>query len=221
MRMKKMLMIIIVLAIIFVGMILYRNMAVNNKTQVNIQEIEKIEETIQKIYLWKEVTGEALPTFEDSNQAKEIWVWEVVKNNLENYEVSYEEIGEKAKEIFGKEFTKEFPKEGNESLNYESTTQKYIATEIELDQKEDTFLLDEIQKTKEGYEVEIIEYLEDYGEENNIVIRNTKEEEIGRVSTSDSETKIQEIVKDQKDRFIKKKILLIQENDQLIVKKVE
>ena len=59
--MKKMLIIIVVLASILIGMIIYKNMAIGSKNDVNIQEVGKIEENISKIYLWKEVTGDALP----------------------------------------------------------------------------------------------------------------------------------------------------------------
>lgn len=86
---------------------------------------------------------------------------------------------------------------------------------------EDSFLLNNIEKNKDGYIVEIVEYLEDYSEENSVIIRNLQEEEIGRVGVSDSETKIQEIVKNNIDRFGKKKVYLKTENNNLIVQKVE
>ncbi len=221
--MRKMLIIIGLLVIIFVGMVIYRNVRIkdNQNNNVSIEEIQKIEETISRVYMWKEVTGEALPEFQDINSADEKWIWEAVKNNLENYEVTYEEIEEKAKEIFGENFNKEFPKEGNSSFEYNSETNKYIATEVEFDQEEDSFLLDNISKTDNGYEVEIIEYLEDYSEADTVIIKTTNDEEIGRVAASDSETKIQEIVKNNKDRFTKKKVYLKQENDNLIIQKVE
>lgn len=219
--MKKMFIIIIVLAMILIGMIIYKKTAVGTKNNVNVQEIEEIENYISKIYMWKEITNEALPTFEDVNYSDDLWVWEVVKKNLENYEVSGEEIQTIATEIFGKEFNKQFPKEGNKSFIYDETSEKYLATETVLDEKEDTFLLNNIEKTKEGYTIEIIEYLEDYAEENKITIRNLQEEEIGQVGINDSETKIQEIVKNSIDRFSKKKIYLKNENDNLTVQKVE
>ena len=86
---------------------------------------------------------------------------------------------------------------------------------------EDSFLLNNIEKNKEGYIVEIVEYLEDYSEENSVIIRNLQEEEIGRVGVNDSETKMQEIVKNNIDRFGKKKVYLKTENNNLIVQKVE
>ena len=205
------------------GMVIYRNVRMQNNesNNVSIEEIQKIEEKILSVYMWEEVTGEALPEFQDINDADEKWIWEVVKNNLENYEVTYDEIEEEAKLIFGENFNKEFPKEGNSSFEYNSETDKYIATEVEFDQEEDSFLLDNIIKTETGYEVEIIEYLEDYSEEESVIVRNTNDEEIGRVSISESETNMQDIVKNNKDRFTKKKVYLVQENDNLNLQKVE
>ena len=69
--------------------------------------------------------------------------------------------------------------------------------------------------------MEIVEYLADYSEENNIIIRNTNEEEIGRLSVTDDETKMQEIVKNNIEKFTKKEITLKKEGDLLVVTKVE
>ena len=67
--MRKMIVAIIILLIIFVGMIIYRNMAISSSNQVSVQEIEQIQTYITKIYMWKEVTAEALPTFENINKS--------------------------------------------------------------------------------------------------------------------------------------------------------
>ena len=160
--MKKLIAIIIILVIIFVGMVVYKNVAINTSNNISIQEISQIETYITKIYMWKEITGQALPNFEDINQAEDVWIWEVVKKNLEDYEFFYEEIQEKAKDLFGEKLTKEFPKEGTEYIIYDEKIDKYYAVGMGLDQLDDLFLLNEIQKTPTGYEVEIIEYLEDY-----------------------------------------------------------
>ena len=53
--MKKMVIIIVVLAGILISMIIYKNIAVGSKNNINIQEIQKIEEDISNIYLWKEL----------------------------------------------------------------------------------------------------------------------------------------------------------------------
>ena len=218
--MKKMLVIIVILAMILVSMIIYKNIAINKNKSVNVQEVEQIEEYISKIYMWKEITKEALPTFENINNANELWVWEVIKKNLETYETTYEEIQQKGKELFGEKFERQIPKEGNDSFYYDKESNKYLATEIVLDEEEDSFLLNDIEKEGEKYKVKIIEYIEDYSEENKVIIRNLQEEEIGRVSTSDSETKIKEIVKNNKERFSQKNIEIKKEKDNLVIEKV-
>ena len=218
--MKKMLVIIVILAMILVSMIIYKNIAINKNKSVNVQEVEQIEEYISKIYMWKEITKEALPTFENINNANELWVWEVIKKNLETYETTYEEIQQKGKELFGEKFERQIPKEGNDSFYYDKESNKYLATEIVLDEEEDSFLLKDIEKEGEKYKVKIIEYIEDYSEENKVIIRNLQEEEIGRVSTSDSETKIKEIVKNNKERYSQKNIEIKKEKDNLVIEKV-
>lgn len=218
--MKKMLVIIVILAMILVSMIIYKNIAINKNKSVNVQEVEQIEEYISKIYMWKEITKEALPAFENINNANELWLWEVIKKNLETYETTYEEIQQKGKELFGEKFERQIPKEGNDSFYYDKESNKYLATEIVLDEEEDSFLLKDIEKEGEKYKVKIIEYIEDYSEENKVIIRNLQEEEIGRVSTTDSETKIKEIVKNNKERFSQKNIEIKKEKDNLVIEKV-
>lgn len=222
--MRKMLIIIGILSIIFFGMIAYRKLEVKNSTTVNAGEVTQIQSYIEKIYLWKEETKEALPTFSDINQANDKWIWEVVKNNLDDYEISLEEANEKVKELFGKECNKQMPKEGNSSFIYNEESVKYEATGVELDNKQDTFLINNITKTKDGYQVEIIEYLINHMNENNIIVENTNEESLGTVGNSANDAKIQDIVKQNKSRFTKKKITLKKESESensLVVEKVE
>lgn len=206
-------------------MVVYKNVAINTSNNISIQEISQIETYITKIYMWKEITGQALPNFEDINQAEDVWIWEVVKKNLEDYEFFYEEIQEKAKDLFGERLTKEFPKEGTEYIIYDEKIDKYYAVGMGLDQLDDLFLLNEIQKTPTGYEVEIIEYLEDYSqtlneEDDFVIIRNTNEEEIGRVNSKEEE-KVKEMVKNHIDKLSKKKIVLKLENEKLYVESVK
>ena len=217
--MKKMIVTIIILLIIFVGMIIYRNMAISSSNQVSVQEIEQIETYITKIYMWREVTNEALPTFENINEASDMWTWEAVKKNLEDYELSYDQIQEKAKELFGTDFTKEFPREGTENFTYDEQTGKYYATGMGLDQEEDCFLLNQINPTDTGYEVEIVEYLEDYSQESQIIIKNLKDEEIGKVEEN-QESSSQDIVKNNLDKFTKKIVTLKKEGDNIYVQRV-
>lgn len=219
--MRKMLVIIVILLLIFVGMICYKKVAVAKSSDIKANEVIQVEEAISKVYLWEEVTNEALPKFSNINNAEDKWIWEAVKNNLENYELEYDEIQLKAKELFGQNFTKEFPKEGNQSFSHSEEMQKYIAEEIETDQKEDDFLLEQIKRIENGYEVEILEYIADYTEENIIIVKNTNDEELSRISASEDESAIQNVVKSKKDNCTRKKVTLKKENENLIVEKVE
>ena len=221
--MKQLIATICVLLVIFVGMLIYKKQEIN-KDNVNAEEVEKIQEYINKIYMWKEVTDEALPVFEDINQAPDKWVWEVIKNNLDEYQVTKEQIMQKGKEIFGENFNKEFPDEGTQALLYQKETNTYVASETNLDNKEDSFFINKIEKTQDGYTVEVVEYLEDYSnveslteedlqkneEELNysIYLENLNGDRISELKNNDGETKVIETVKANLDKFTKKVITL-------------
>lgn len=228
--MKKLIVIIVILLLIFVGMYMYKHNKIigNQSTEVSIDEINKIETYLQKIYMWREITGDALPVFDDINDAPDVWLWEVVKKNLEEYTLTYEQLQDKAKEIFGEDLQKEFPKEGYEYMEYNEETNTYYAIGSGLDNQEDVFLLDKIQKQDNGYTVQIVEYLEDYSEgyetsdgAYNIQIKNLKDEIIGEVNSEESETNIQQVVKDNINRFTKKEVnLKTDENGSIYVTSV-
>lgn len=227
--MKKLLAIICILLVILIGMYFYKNNM--NQNIVTASEVEEIQEYISKIYMWQEITGEALPKFDDINNAPDLWTWEVVKKNLEDYELEYDEIQKKAVEIFGDKFTKQFPKEGSEYIYYNENLGKYITTGIGLDTLDDTFFIKNINKTKEGYQVEIVEYLEDYEnsmgieDENEIYeiyIKNLEQETVATIKSNEGETKIIETVKNNIDSFTTKVINLIKNSDgKLYIKSVE
>ena len=213
--MKKLVAIICILLVIFVGM--YVNRSKSNQNLITATEVEKVEEYISKIYMWKEITGDALPKFDNINDAPDVWTWEVVKKDLENYEITKDEIQNKATELFGNQFKKEFPQEGTEYMQYDEKLGKYISTGIELDTLDDCFYIKNIRKTKDGYEVEIAEYLEDYvnslgvEDENEIYeiyIKNLNEETIANVKNTEGETKIIEVVKENLDKFTTKTVNL-------------
>mgnify|MGYP000499045277 FL=1 len=213
--MKKLVAIICILLVIFVGM--YVNRSKSNQNLITATEVEKVEEYISKIYMWKEITGEALPKFDNINDAPDVWTWEVVKKDLENYELTKDEIQNKATELFGNQFKKQFPQEGTEYMQYDEKLGKYISTGIELDTLDDCFYIKNIRKTKDGYEVEIAEYLEDYvnslgvEDENEIYeiyIKNLNEETIANVKNTEGETKTIEVVKENLDKFTTKTVNL-------------
>ena len=227
--MKKLVAIICVLLVIFICM--YINKTKSSQKIVTASEVEKVEEYISKIYMWKEVTEEALPEFNNINEAPDLWTWEVVKKNLEDYELTYEEIQQKATELFGKQFTKQFPKEGTEYIQYDEQTDKYITSGIGLDSLDDSFLIKNINKNKNEYDVEIVEYLEDYSnsagvededEVYDIYIKNLNQDTIATIKSNEGETKAIETVKENIDKFTTKTIKLIKDSDgNIYVKQVE
>ncbi len=215
--MKKFIIIIFVLVLLFIGMLISKNI-IAKKNQVGIEEVEKIENYINQIYIEKEIVGESIPYFESINKAKEKWIWEVVKKNLEDDKITYEMLQEKAKELFGEDFKLEFPKEGTDYLTYNAEENYYQDIPSEMDNQGSFFLLNKIEKVQDGFEVEIIEYLEDYSEMDYIIIKNLNQEEISKTSTQKSEEGI-EIVKRNKDKFTKKKILLKNKDQKLAIQK--
>ena len=98
----------------------------------------------------------------------------------------------------------------------------YYATSIELDEEEDRFIINDIKKNKNEYEVEIIEYLEDYSDtitseeetSGNVHIKNFDNEVVFDVPNNESESTIIDKVKENKDRFSKKVVKLIRNSDE-------
>ena len=160
-----------------------------------------------------------------------MWVWEVVKKDLEDYELSYDEIQEKAKEIFGDNFNKQFPKEGSEYIKYDENLEKYVTTGIGLDTQDDLFYIKQINKAKDGYEVEIVEYLEDYensmgiedeSEVYDIYIKNLNQETVATIESNENETRKIEVIKENIDKFTTKTVKLMKNSEgKIFVESVE
>lgn len=208
-----------VLVIIYFGLAVYKNCELENerkKTNITVEDVEKIEKYINQIYMWKEITQEAIPTFSNINEANPLWLWNAVAKNIEDKEITYEVLMNKSKELF--DCNLEFPKEGDwYIMPYDGV---YYVEGINLDNEEDKFLISNIIKTENGYEVNIIEYLEDnmYLEENKIIIKNTTGKIIGNIPNTDY--KIIDFVKVNKKEFIQKKLILKCKEDRLYVEKV-
>lgn len=225
--MKKLFAIIGVLLLIFIFLLIYRINLKNNR--INIQDVEKIQQYISKIYMWKEVTGEALPKFDNVNDAPYLWIWEVVKRNFEDYEISYDDIEYKATEIFGSNIDMKFIDQDLDYIEYDTKTSKYINTGFALDTIDDSFIIKDIKKTREGYEVDIIEYLEDYGQKDldenrdfDINIENLNNDIVEVVKESESESRIIDIVKENSSKFSMKSINLIKDpSGSLVIESVE
>ena len=220
--MKKMIVTIIILLIIFVSMVIYKD--IEKKSEVKIDEVNQIEEYMKKIYGWKEVTNEALPEFDDINNADEKWIWGTVRENIDDYEIEYNKIEETIKELYGKEFKKQYPKEGTEFISYDSESQKYQIKEINLDAMKDSYLLNTIEKNSDGYTIEIIEYLIDYTDSENgkIFIKNLNDENIYELKEDQVvESNLKKLIKQDISKFSKKKITLEKEEEKLVIRKVE
>lgn len=220
--MKKMIATIIVLLIIFIGMLIYRTS--EKEAEIKVDEVNKIEDYMEKIYGWKEVTGEALPEFSDINAAEEKWLWGMVRKNIEDYEIDYEKIENTAKELYGENLKKEYPKEGGEFIFYNEQNAKYEIKEITLDAIKDTFFLNKIDKSKDGYTAEIVEYLVDYtnSDEGKIIIKNFNEETIYELTEEEAtEGNTKKIVKENLEKFTKKQVTLEKEGERIVIKKVE
>ena len=182
---------------------------IEKKSEVKIDEVNQIEEYMKKIYGWKEVTNEALPEFDDINNADEKWIWGTVRENIDDYEIEYNKIEETIKELYGKEFKKQYPKEGTEFISYDSESQKYQIKEINLDAMKDSYLLNTIEKNSDGYTIEIIEYLIDYTDSENgkIFIKNLNNENIYELKEDQVvESNLKKLIKQDISKFSKKKI---------------
>ncbi len=225
--MKKLIITICILLLIFLTLFFYTKTN-QQKQELTIEEIEKIEKYISTIYMWKEVTKDALPKFNTINEAPEKWIWEVVKKNIDNYDLlTIEEINKKGKEIFGDKLEKEYQKDQKDIFILNQETNSYEPISTELDNLNDTFFINKIEKEKKGYKVEIVEYLEDYTEETmgkeeyEISIKNTKEEEISKVKNTEENQKIIEEVKNNIEKFNKKTIQLEKTSNGIICKNVQ
>ena len=220
--MKKMIVTIIILFIIFISMVIYRNS--QKEAEIKVDEVNKIENYIEKIYGWKEITNEALPEFTDINNVDEKWLWAIIRENIEDNEIQYEEINKKAKEIYGDKFNKEFPKQGNEFISYNEETQKYNINQITLDAISDVYLLNKIERENNGYKVEIVEYLIDYTnvENGKVEIKNLKDEKIYELKEEEATAgNVKKVVKENIGKFSKKKVYLEKEDERIVVKKIE
>ena len=220
--MRKMIVTIIILFIIFISMVIYRNS--EKEAEIKIDEVNKIENYIEKIYGWKEVTNEALPKFDNVNNADEKWIWGIVRENINDSEIDYKIIEEKAKELYGNKFEREYPKEGTDFIMYDSNKEKYIVKRISIDAIKDTFLLNKIDRENNGYMIEIIEYLVDYTNSDNgkVSIKNLDEETIYELTEEEAtDGNIKKVVKENIDKFTKKKVTLENEDGRIVIIKVE
>jgi len=216
--MKKMFITIIILLIIFIGLLIFRT---NEKeAEIKIDEINKIEEYIKKIYGWKEITDQALPEFDNINNANEKWIWGILRDNIDDNEIEYEKIEKTRKELFGNNFNKEYPKDGTDFISFDEQSGKYQVKQMNIDAINDTFLINKIEKNNNGYDVEIVEYLVDYtnSDTGKIKIKNVNDEEIYELTEEEAtDGNIKKVVKENMDRFTKKQVILEKSNENIYI----
>lgn len=219
--MKKMFITILILLIIFIGLLIFRT---NEKeAEIKIDEINKIEEYIKKIYGWKEITDQALPEFDNINNANEKWIWGILRDNIDDNEIEYEKIEKTRKELFGNNFNKEYPKDGTDFISFDEQSGKYQVKQMNIDAINDTFLINKIEKNNNGYDVEIVEYLVDYtnSDTEKIKIKNTNDEEIYELTEEEAtDGNIKKVVKENMDKFTKKQVKLESSNEKLFITSV-
>lgn len=216
--MKKMFITIVILLIIFIGLLIFRT---NEKeAEIKIDEINRIEEYIKKIYGWKEITDQALPEFDNINNANEKWIWGILRDNIDDNEIEYEKIEKTRKELFGNNFNKEYPKDGTDFISFDEQSGKYQVKQMNIDAINDTFLINKIEKNNNGYDVEIVEYLVDYtnSDTEKIKIKNTNDEEIYELTEEEAtDGNIKKVVKENMDRFTKKQVILEKSNENIYI----
>ena len=130
-------------------MVVYKNSLA--KAELTIDEINKIEEYMDKIYSYKEITGVALPEFDSPQNADEEWFWGIVRKNIDDYEIDNNKVQDTITELFGSNLNKEFQKEGTKFITYNEEKQKYITKELQIDAIKDSFYIQKIDKQDNVY----------------------------------------------------------------------
>ncbi|MBR0350810.1 MAG: hypothetical protein IJH76_03180 [Clostridia bacterium] len=220
--MKKMIVTIIILLIIFISMVVYKNSLA--KAEVTLEEINQIEEYMDKIYSYKEITGIALPEFDNPQNADEKWIWGIVRKNIDDYEIDKSKVQGTINDLFGNTLNKEFPNDGTEFITYNEEKQIYITKELQIDAIKDSFYIKKIEKNDNEYSVHIVEYLVDYTDEsgNKAIIKNLSDETIKELSQKQAtEENITKAVKENMSKFNKKEVTLEKQGENIVIKKVE
>lgn len=159
---KKVIIILIIILIILAYFF-------TRKTEVTESERARISVYLEEIYGWKMLYDEALPKFNNINDANEDWIWDRVQQRLNKYEntdedylFSYSQIEKAQKYLFGDKLKKQFPVAGTEFLTYDEETKSFLSSGIGLGDEEDCFVISDITKRANKYTVEIIEYIVDH-----------------------------------------------------------
>ncbi len=220
--MKRFIVIIFILLVILICLVINKNLVLGNEIEnISVQEVQKIETYISKIYTRKDGNLEAIPEFETISGFDNIWIWEVLKQNIgDNYELQYGDFEEQSKEIFGPSFNLVFPKDGITTFEYMSELGYYVPTNTTFNNENSEFILDKIEKVDGGYIVQIVEYIEQYltDEEQTIILKDTQGNIIG-TTIIENQASIKEMIKSEEEKFTKKEIYLKEINGEIYIEK--
>lgn len=187
---------------------------------------KEVEEYISKIYLNSLIVNkeDTLPEFEDINEASDDWILNCIYNNLElengNFNFSKEEIYNVKNALFGTKLEKPLKNADKYGHIKENQDGSFNIAEVE---SSPAFLyyyiVDNIERSGNNIEVTLIEYKTNslYDGSTNIKVYTRDGEEglfmqpvtdMDEEGNSESDTKITEFIKENKDKFTKAKIIL-------------
>ncbi len=203
---------------------------VNKDTKVVVEKQEEIvdandsieiNEYINKIYSYYE---SKMPEFTNINSAEDKWVWSVAllnystKYKILKYEISYNDVVETAKDLFGPNLTKKLAKTDMDIAEYYEDKDSFGIIGRGGPIIVPRYVISNIKKIDNGFEVKIIEYSKDisnavgtegpyeidiYGNSKNVL----------KQFSSQQEKDIGKYVLANKDKFNAKQIILSQDKN--------
>lgn len=150
-----------------------------SRQEVTLQEKDNIQEYLNEIYHFFETT---IPEFETINEADESWIWGVSLNRVYDYTkgegISYNELIQSAKELFGDEFNLEPPKENMDFITYDKDTSTYSIAPRGGVMGVLGIVIYSAEKTETGYIVKTVEYFEQIEWDDETNTENLEKEKI-------------------------------------------
>ena len=211
--MNKKLIIIISIAIIILGFIIYKNFIEvpgHVAGQRAIEELmsqlyhEEADKHLEKVFV-KTGLDNPLPEFENINEAPKDWIWRVLYNNLNSEEnlYTYNQIQEKLTEVFSEKLTIKFPEEGIENLIEKDSNGNYIKLGINDTINYYNYSIKTSIQEDNTYRVDFVEYLIVNDLENRkYIFKDSKENTIKEYNYKEKELSLSQV-----DKLIKEEII--------------
>lgn len=185
---------------------------------VTINESSRISNYIDKIYSYYEKN---IPEFTNINLAEDDWVWSIALFNCQSSTsgnpISYKDIEKSAADLFGKDFTKKLSKSDMKIASYSSYIDAFTVIGRGGPVFVPKYVISDISKTENGFEVKILEYLEDNSawsgsnELYEIYLIGNSDKIIKKYKNNQKEEMKDYVLKNQ-DEFNAKKIVLTQDS---------